>query len=715
MAANDMPAEEREFADRFKRQYSAREARRSEQRASRVRELQAAHRQLMAERSARPSPAADPLLMPEEGSESPQETLALPDPSPYSRPPAAPSATARVAKANTTRAATQNWERGNSWTPNAEDARAAVAETTDPTNPLGIPSAEALNMDVPVPYAPAKTGLDALPPPKAHGKAPVYGGRSPVPGWNLPPESGTLPGEEQVTSMDVFKRLKPHEQAAIRHKYERGSHAHADSFEDYLGLQYGDMPPDAREAAMRAEYGSPEEMSPTARARRDAGKPLPEGLKPGYYAPDQARTMSRNIHSPEVPMAPSGGTFTHNADGSVSSRAPEDFRLQDAAKAAEYYGEGSPEHNRALAKGYGIDVTQYDISKPEDRALLAADVAREKERHDRLGEKYDVVRTPMGGTRYKANPQKMAEARDKRELAMPPERKAEFARTIMERHAGLITPEQVASLETFLQTPDGFAQMRALNQKLGRIRAMEGGRSWRQKQLNYAMTQQMANPNYAPGMAVRSLMEAVNSRDPMRVAAAFAVMGNQQGAQGAMNLAGREREAAAAVAAAEAAERAKQPKPADPVADQLGKEMQAALQRPAEERYDAIMTIVAKNQAFATMTPQERDAKVKNIMAGHEYRTIGANSPALQNHLQSLRNNREAFMAFVTSPEGMGLSREQAESMYTGVNTMTAQQAAAAGAAAAQGIGNWAQRQTGWLGGFFGLNGQGGAPPQGPR
>lgn len=650
MAANDMPAEEREFADRFKRQYLAREARRSEQRASRVRELQAAHRQLMAERSARPSPAADPLLMPEEGSESPQETLALPDPSPYSRPPAAPSATARAAMTETSKAASENWGRANA----AADARAAVAATTDPTNPLGIPSAEALNMDVPVPYAPAKTGLDALPPPKAHSKAPVYGGRSPVPGWNLPPESGTLPGEEQVTSMDVFKRLKPHEQAAIRHKYERGSHAHADSFEDYLGLQYGDLPPDAREAAMRAEYGSPEEMSPTARARRDAGKPLPEGLKPGYYAPDQARTMSRNIHSPEVPMAPSGGTFTHNADGSVSSRAPEDFRLQDAAKAAEYYGEGSPEHNRALAKGYGIDVTKYDISKPEDRALLAADVAREKERHDRLGEKYDVVRTPMGGTRYKANPEKMAAARDKRELAMSPERKAQFAREVRTRFAGLITPEQEAQLATYAQTPEGFSKIRALNEELRGKRDAEGMRSWRAKQQNYAMTQQMANPNYAPGMAIRSLMEAVNSGDPMRQAAAYAIMGNQLGTQGAMNVAGREREAAGAVAAAQAAN---QPKPPErTIAAQFGPEMSDALRLPQGQREASIATILRKSG-----TPEDKlDATVQSIILDHEFRT-NPQGTYVEAHLQSLRGNKPAFIAFLMQ---RGYTYDQADGLY---------------------------------------------------
>lgn len=706
--ADGMPAGEQEFVDRFKRQYTAREARRQDERAARVRELQAAHRQLMAERAARDRQAADPLLMPEEGSAPPQETLALPNPSPYSAPAGKPSVTARTARAGTTRAASENYGRANA----EADSRAASWEGVDPTNVLGLPDAAALNMDVPQPKP--KAGLDALPPGPAHGPdrkpLPAATPKSPVPGWNFPPESGTLPGEEQVTSMDVFNRLKPHEKAAIRHKYERGSHAHADSFEDYLGLTYGDMPPDAREAAMRAEYGTPEEMSPTARARRDSGQPLPEGLKPGYYTPTQARTMSRNIHSPEVPMAPHGGTFTHNPDGSVSARAPEDFRLQDAAKAAEYSGEGSFEHNRALAKGYGIDVTQYDGSKPEDRALLAADVSREKERHDRLSEKYDVVRTPSGGTRYKANPQKMADVQAQKDLAMSPQRRAQFAREVATRFAGIITPEQQAQLATYAQTPEGFAKIRALNETLRGTRDVEGMRAWRAKQQNYHMTQQLRNPNYAPGMAIRSLMEAVNSGDPMRQAAAYAIMGNQLGTQGAMNLAGRQAEAAGAVAAAEATERGQQPKPADPMAEQLGKEMNAALQRPLQERYDAILTVVANNPAFATMTAPERDAKVRNIMAGHEYRTVGPNSPALANHLQSLHRNREAFIAFVTSPEGLGLSVPQAEAMHASANAKTPQQAAADGAAAAQGIGNWFGRQAGWLGGFFG-----GAPTQGPR
>ena len=584
----------------------------------------------------------------------------------------------------------------------------------------GVPSL--LPPDRPSPVG--HTGGAAFQPPEAPKPAPATAAAASQP---VAVESGVLPGEEQVQTQDTFRQLSPAEQSALKAKYETGGHAKTMSYDDWLSENFGELPPQERLASMRQSATSaprfsvgvdptlpPGKNSPLADARNAAGKPLPEGREPSQYSPEQRTRMSRNVHNPEVPMTPFGGTFTNtSAEGDVSSRAPNPAMLQtaEAIAADPEQGPNSPSYIVALAQAYNIDAKQYG----NDIDLLRADVMREKERHDRLAEKYDVVQTPMGGTRYKANPQKMADVQAKKDLAMSPQRKAEFARTIMERHAGLITPEQVAELETFIQTPDGFAQMRALNQKLGRIRALEGGRSWRQKQLNYAMTQQMANPNYAPGMAIRSLMEAVNSGDPMRQAAAYAVMGNQQGAQGAMNLAGREREAAAAVAAAEAAERGKQPKPADPVADQLGKEMQAALQRPAEERYDAIMTIVAKNQAFATMTPQERDAKVKNIMAGHEYRTIGANSPALQNHLQSLRNNREAFMAFVTSPEGMGLSREQAESMYTGVNTMTAQQAAAAGAAAAQGIGNWAQRQAGWLGGFFGLNGQGGAPPQGPR
>lgn len=646
------------FAETFKRQYLAREARRNDERASRVRELHAAQRQLMAERSRAEQPfddltaqqADDPLLLPGEGSESPPNALVLPNPGLHAQRAAAPSATARNAKAETSRAAGDNWRHAN----NVADARDAVYGNTDPTNPLGIPSAKELMLDVP-----ARSPLDALPKPPAYGadrKSPSPTA-SPAPVRNFP-ESGTLPGEEQVTSMDVYNRLSPQEKAAIRQKYERGSHAHTESFEDYLGFQYGDMPPAAREAAMRAEYGSPGELSPLAQARVAAGKPLPEGLKPGFYTPEQMRGMSRDVYAPEVPRTYHGGTFTYNADGSRSSRAPEDYRFQDAQKAAEYYGEGSFEHHREMGKAYGIDVSQYDGTKPEDRALLAADVAREKERHDRLGTKYDTVRTPMGGTRYVANPEKMADAQAKADLAMSPQRKAEFANTIMTRFAGMITPEQVAALETMIQTPDGFAQMRAMNQFLTRQRNMEGMRSWRNKQANYNMTQQMANPNYAPGMAVRMLAEEVRKGDPMGLAVAYDIAGNRRGAADAFDLAMAERAGAAQLAQAEMAAR-NGSTPADrTLGAQFGPEMTDALRLPQGQREAAVATILRKSG-----TPEEKiDSSVQAIVLDQEFRT-NPQGPAVQAHLQALRRagKRDEFVDFLVRN---GMPVPQAEELY---------------------------------------------------
>ena len=655
--ADSAPIAEAGFADMFKRQYLAREARRADERASRVRELQAAQRQLAAERTARTRQAADPLLMPEEGSAPPQETLAIPDPSPYSRPTAAPTATARVAKTNTAPAATRNWERGNSWTPSTEAAGAAVAATTDPTNPLGLPPADVLNMDIPVPTP--KTGLDAMPVPPAHSKAPKYEGKSPVPGWNLPPESGTLPGEEQVTSMDVFDRLSPQEKAAVRQQFESGSHAHGESFEDYLGFKYGDMPPPAREAAMRAAHGSPSDLSPLAQARRAAGKPLPEGLKPGVYTPEQMRGMSRDVYTPEVPQTAHGGTFTFNADGSMSSRAPEAYRLEDAKRAAEYYGEGSFEQHREMGKAYGIDVSQYDGTKPEDRALLAADVAREKERHDRLGTKYDTVRTPMGGTRYAANPEKMAQARLDNEAKMSPERKMEFARTIVSRYGRMMSPEQKQALVGLVNSPDGFTKMREINEQMRFQLTDLQNQTWRDRQANFSLTRDLRNPNLAPGMAVRSLIDAVRQGDPVMLATANDIAGNPRGAQRAMDLAMGERANAAALAAAQVRAQAGQDEPQQDstIPSQLMPQFMDALRLPPEQR-DAALTLVLQKSG---MDPAQIPARVQAIVLEHQA-GINPNSPEVKEHLRSLVNNKPAFLAFAR--DVLKLSPDQAEKMH---------------------------------------------------
>lgn len=416
---------------------------------------------------------------------------------------------------------------------------------------------------------------------------------------------------------------------------------------------------------MRGEYGSPAELSPLAQQRRAAGKPLPEGLKPGMYTPEQMRGMSRDIYNPEVPQTYHGGTFTYNADGSMSARGVDDYRIKDAEKAAAYAGDGSFEHNRALGKAYGIDVSQYDGTKPEDRALLAADVAREKERHDRLGAKYDTVRTPMGGTRYAANPQKMAQARLDREAQMSPERKMEFARTIMQRYGRMLNDQDRANIQTYIQTPDGFTRLRELNEVKRMELADKGAQSWRDRQANFRLTTDMRNPNLAPGMYVRSLIDAVRGGDPVMLSVANDIAGNPMGAQRAMNLAMAERAGAAALAQAQLAARpgADQDKP---LGQQLGYEFSAALAMgdPAQ-RYEAVRTIIARNPANANMPAEQVDARARDIIAGHLAR-VSPNDPAVSAHLDALRPNKPAFIQFAR--QQMGLSQEQAEQMYNTAN-----------------------------------------------
>jgi hypothetical protein len=577
--------------------------------------------------------------------------------------------------------------------------RQQVGAQDDPMNPLGLPSEEELNM--PVPERPAPQGpMDALPP------RPVHGIVSGPPGMRTPadpraappapaPESGTLPGEEQVTTMDVFKRLSADEQAAVRRNYEGGSRVHTESFEDYISGKYGDMPPDVREMAMRAEYGSPNELSPAARARVAAGKPLPEGYKLGHYTPDQRRTMSRNVHSPEVPMTPFGGTFTLNADGSRSSRAPNASALADAQKAAEYYGDGSFEHMVAMGRSYGIDTSQY---RPEDVNLLRADVAREQERHDRLGKKYDVVKTPMGGTRYKANPQKLQAAVLDNEAQMSPQRKMEFARTIANRYGRMMSPEEKEAMLSLVHTPDGFTKLREINEQM-RFRLGDlQHQTWRDRQANFSLTRDLRNPNYAPGMYVRSLMDAVRAGDPVALSVAQDIAGNQRGAQRAMDMAMQERAVAGNVAQAQIANRPGQAQPSRTLADQMSPEYMAAVRMSPGLRETALGVLFRKSGVPEEQIP----AAVQSAVMAHEA-SSNPQGEFVQSHLKSLANNKPAFIAFVT--QQMNLPKEQAEQMWLQATGRTPQAAAQRGADAAAGIGRGVQNQVNWWGGFTGLSG----------
>jgi hypothetical protein len=485
-------------------------------------------------------------------------------------------------------------------------------------------------------------------------------------------ESGILPGEEQVTSQDTFRQLTADEQAALRRKYETGGHAETMKWEDWLADNFGDDPPDARLQMMRGSATStprlsigrdeslkPGENSPLARSRLAAGKPLPEGREPHQYSPQQRRTMQRNVHNPEVPMTPFGGTFTLNEDGAMSSRAPAPQSMQEAAAIAKDQGEFSPSHVIALAQAYGIDAQQYG----DDIDMLRADVMREKERHDRLATKYDIKPTPMGATRYAANPQKMSEARAAREAQATPERRLELAQTLLTRYGRLLTPEDRAAIQEYVKTPDGFTKLRELNQMKRIELADKGAQAWRDRQANFRMTTDLNNPRYAPGFYLRSLIDAARNGDPVMLSTVNDIAGNPMGAQRAMDLAMAERAGAAQLAQSEMAARNKPGDDQKPLGQQLSTEFASALSisDPSLQR-EAVRTIIARNPANQNLAPADVDARAREIIATHFARS-NPSHPAVQEHLRSLMANKPAFVKF--AEESLGLTADQANQLHS--------------------------------------------------
>jgi hypothetical protein len=110
----------------------------------------------------------------------------------------------------------------------------------------------------------------------------------------------------------------------------------------------------------------------------------------------------------------------------------------------------------------------------------------------------------MGGTRYAANPEKMAQARLDNEAKMSPERKMEFARTIVARYGRMMSPEQKQALVGLVNSPDGFTKMREINEQMRFQLTDLQNQTWRDRQANFSLTRDLRNPNLAPGMAVRS-------------------------------------------------------------------------------------------------------------------------------------------------------------------------------------------------------------------
>lgn len=383
--------------------------------------------------------------------------------------------------------------------------------------------------------------------------------------------------------------LTPAEAAALRKKYENSGHTQNMTYEEWYDANFsGDTPEDVkRSASYTPRYQAardrnlpPGEASGLAKSRVAAGKPLPEGRDSSQYSPDQRRTMQRNVHNPEVPMQQFGGTFTHNVDGSMSSRAPNPQALRDADAIAAEQGAGSASHTMALALAYGIDASQYG----DDMDLLKADVAREKERHDRLSQKYDIVDNGMGGFRYKPN-SAMNEMVERRKNVI---RLDEYGK----RFAGMLTPEQENEIDAELEA------MGATPHEIMRLKRDRGiAQAVRNNVANRNMTIAMNNPRVAQGLYLRSLQQAAQSGDPLQIASVHEAFGNERAAADYRNLAGIQSQVAGQALAAEAeARKAAEPEAEEKtLAQRLEPELQSALaMQNDEQRRIAVRTVLDK-------------------------------------------------------------------------------------------------------------------------
>lgn len=498
------------------------------------------------------------------------------------------------------------------------------------------------------------------------------------------PESGTLPGEEQVTTQDTLRQLPVPVQKALRQKYETSGHAGAVGFDDWLSDYYGDLPPEKRAAEMTANATSTPRVqvgkdpslpagvnSPLADARRAAGKPLPEGREPQQYSPEQRRTMSRNVYNPEVPMSRFGGTFTHNANGSVSERAanPELLAQAQAIAADPSQGPESDSYIVALALAHGIDVYQYG----NDMDLLRSDTLREHQRHEAKRAVLGTQSNGMGGTRYVSDPKKAAAARAKREADMTPERKAQFANTILRRFGPMMSEEERQGLGALINTPDGFTKMRELHGMLEQRRTAGIADRLKDRTANYNITRDLQNPRFAPGMQIRGLLQAVDENNPMALSVLQGIYGNPEAAAHAMQMA-QQREHDAAGFEQAALGMRNRPAPPATQSEQLKGELAVALANddPAQ-RYTAVRNIVVQlpgNEALASTPEGEKviEAKVQDLIAGH-YASTGQQPHLVQAHLNSLLNDKPRFVRFLV--EHYHYSPTQADDYYNKLKPTT--------------------------------------------
>lgn len=258
-------------------------------------------------------------------------------------------------------------------------------------------------------------------------------------------------------------------------------------------------------------------------------------------------------------------------------------------------------------------------------------------------------------------------------------RQDQYARDIGNRYSNMLSKEEQEFLDWAATAPNGMEYLRKFNADIRRRYERDRHTQVRDRATNYNLSQDLRNPNYAPGMGVRSLIEAVRSGNSELAGAVYDIYGNPVAGGQSRQLAGvRARAAADQQAAQIEADNALQVAAMrnsgngaaeDPLKmEVLARELDRALENPDPvRRHQAVRTVIAMNPTNAGMDPAAIEAEVQRTIASH---MAQSGSPEGRQHalkyLDTLKGNKDQYMSFAVY--SLRIPPEAAEQMYNEVS-----------------------------------------------
>jgi hypothetical protein len=381
-------------------------------------------------------------------------------------------------------------------------------------------------------------------------------------------------------------------------------------------------------------------LTPMQQRQLDNGGALPEGLPANRYPVEQTVAMGRDVNNPAARMLPSGGTFTHHPDGALSTRA-----------ITEPISDAELKHSdpRELAPLVGIDASQYGM---HDDALLRAHVIQAAERHNHMRNVARVKETAFGVPYYAADPIKAERALEDRESAYPVQRRMQLAGDMIARHSltGADADRVIALARS--DEPNAFRELREQDKSFRLAKQATNAQKASDRAANFNIARDLNNPAVAPGMYIRTLQAAVNSGDPLAMAAAYSSFGQHDLARNAMELSGQRAQLEAQERSEQRMLDASKPKPTAAY-DDLKLALGGILQPGQIPGADAQMAITAVLQQLpGADNPEvlkEYQRFARDYVTNH-IATIDPNHPDVVAKLQTLRKlGRPAFKQYVTT------------------------------------------------------------------